>query len=90
MIVHWPGTTVLSRPSRRGLGKRSYHVLGWDTITDSPLVSLDGHLGVVKDGNFIDVMTKTLYFDLLKFPWDLQKTAFGYFSASRPVDRLFS
>ncbi|MGA3085250.1 MAG: DUF362 domain-containing protein [Thermodesulfobacteriota bacterium] len=67
---------------QRGLGKRSYHVLGWDTISDAPLVSLDGHLGVVKESNFIGVVTKTLYFDLLKFPWDLQKTAFSYFSAN--------
>ena len=65
----------------RGLGKRSYHVLGWDTLTESPLVSLEGHLGRVKDGIFVDVITDTLYFDLFKFSWDLQKTAFGYFSA---------
>jgi hypothetical protein len=69
----------------RGLGKRSYHVLGWDTISEAPLVSLDGHLGIVKEGNFIDLVTGALYFDLLKLPWDLQKTAFGYFSA---VDQL--
>ncbi len=69
----------------RGLGKRAYHVLGWDAVTDSPLVSLEGHLGRVKDGIFIDVNTKSLYFGFFKFPWDLQKTAFGYLSA---VDQL--
>jgi hypothetical protein len=66
---------------RRGLGKRAYHVLGRDSVNDSPLVSIEGHLGRVKDRTFIDVITKALYFDLFKFPWDLQKTAMGYFSS---------
>ena len=65
----------------RGLGKRAYHVRGWDTLTDSPMVSLEGHLGRVEDGAFIDVITDVLYFDLFKFPWDLQKTSLGYLSA---------
>jgi hypothetical protein len=69
----------------RGLGKRAYHVLGWDAVNNDPLVSLEGHLGRVEDGSFVDVITKPLYFDIFKFPWDLQKTAFGYFSA---VDQL--
>jgi len=69
----------------RGLGKRAYYVLGRDIVTDSPLISLDGHLGRVKEGAFVDVITKALYFDIFKFPWDLQKTAFGYLSA---VDQL--
>jgi hypothetical protein len=69
----------------RGLGKRAYHVLGWDTISNNPLVTIEGHLGRVKEGVFIDVITNALYFDFYKFPWDLQKTAFGYFSA---VDTL--
>ncbi|MBI4766996.1 MAG: DUF362 domain-containing protein, partial [Deltaproteobacteria bacterium] len=70
---------------KRGLGKRAYHVLGWDVINDHPLVSIEGHLGRVKDGIFTDVITKSLYFDLFKFAWDLQKTALGYFSA---IDEL--
>jgi len=65
----------------RGLGKRVYHVLGWDAVAGSPLVSLDGHLGRVKDGAFIDGITKTLYYGLYKFPWDMQKTAMAYLSA---------
>ncbi len=69
----------------RGLGKRAYHVLGWDVVTNSPLVSLEGHMGRVKDGAFVDVITKALYYGIYKFPWDLQKTAFGYLSA---VDQL--
>ena len=66
---------------RRGLGRRAYHALGWDKLTDSPLASIEGHLGRVKDRTFFDVITNALYFDLFKFPWDLQKTAMGYFSA---------
>jgi hypothetical protein len=69
----------------RGLGKRAYHVLGWDMINNCPLISLDGHLGGSKDGTFVDVITKSLYFSIFKFPWDLQKTALGYLSA---VDQL--
>ncbi len=69
----------------RGLGKRIYHVVGRDLVTDSPLISLNGHLGRVKDGTFVDVITKALYFDIFKFPWDLQRTVFGYLSA---VDQL--
>jgi hypothetical protein len=70
---------------KRGLGKRKYYVVGHDVASDSPMVSVDGHLGVVSDGVFSDVITKNLYFDVFKFPWDLQKTAFSYFDA---VDSL--
>jgi len=69
----------------RGLGQRVYHVSGWDMLTESPLVSLEGHLGRVGEGAFVDVITDVLYVDLFKFPWDLQKTAFGYLST---VDAL--
>jgi hypothetical protein len=69
----------------RGLGQRAYHVLGWDKVTACPLISIEGHLGRVKDQAFNDVIPSALYFDIMKFPWDLQKTAFGYFSA---VDQL--
>ncbi len=67
---------------KRGLGKRAYHVLGRDVMANSPLVSIEGHLGLVKDGVFNDVITQALYFDLFKFAWDLQKTALGYLSAN--------
>jgi hypothetical protein len=70
---------------KRGLGRRAYYVLGSDRISNCPLVSIDGHLGRVKDGVFVDENTRILYFDLFKLPWDLQETAFGYFSA---IDEL--
>jgi len=60
-------------------------VMGKDFLTDQPLVSLQGHLATAKEGKFTDLVTKTLFFDIYKFPWDLQRTAFHYFSA---VDML--
>ena len=67
---------------KRGLGKRDYHVLGHDVITDSPLVSLKGHLGFIKNGTFSDLITQSIYFDIYKMPWDMQKTAFKYMEAT--------
>jgi hypothetical protein len=69
----------------RGLGQRKYYVVGYDRVTDSPLASIKGHLGAVRGGEFSDVITGALYFDVYKLPWDLQKTAFSYFDA---VDQL--
>jgi len=68
-----------------GLGMRNYYVVGKDAIADSTLVSIQGHLGAVKNGTFTDLITKSLYFDVFKVPWDLQQTALHYFSA---VDEL--
>jgi len=70
---------------QRGLGERRYHTVGHDAVTDCPIVSIQGHLGAVQNGNFVDLITQNLYFDVYKMPWDLQKTAFGYLEA---VDRL--
>jgi len=69
----------------RGLGKRRYYVIGHDSVTDNPLVSLEGHLGYVKEGAFVDVVTETLFYDTFSFPWNMQKTALSYMEAS---DRL--
>lgn len=76
---------LLVEAKRRGLGEAKYRVLGWDQRENLPLLSLEGHLGRVKDGTFEDLVTESLYFDYLKFPWDLQKTALAYLAA---VDRL--
>ena len=54
-------------------------------IEDCPMASIAGHLGRIQDGNFRELITSTLYFDVFKMPWDLQLTAFRYFDA---VDRL--
>ncbi|MFO7963869.1 MAG: DUF362 domain-containing protein [Desulfobacterales bacterium] len=73
------------RSKERGLGDTDYHVIGRDGITDKPLVSVQGHLGIDDDGRFSNIITNTLYFDMFKMPWDLQKTALAYFEA---IDRL--
>jgi hypothetical protein len=77
--------SLLAAAEERGLGRRSYYVVGRDTVTDSPLVSIEGHPGTARDGRFSELITKTLYFDIYKVPWDLQQTALHYFSA---VDEL--
>ncbi len=72
---------------KRGLGRRMYHAVGKDRLTDCDIVSLRGHLGSLRDGAFQDLVTKTLYYDAYKMPWDLQLTTFSYLEA---VDRLTS
>jgi hypothetical protein len=69
----------------RGLGDTAYYVVGKDVLEDCPLASLDGHLGWVKDGVFSELITSVMYFDVLKLPWDLQKTVIGYLES---VDNL--
>lgn len=76
---------TLEQAEIRGLGQRKYHVVGHDRKAGGPMVSIMGHLGSVRDGIFTDVVTGTLFYDLYKVPWDLQKTAFSYFEA---VDEL--
>jgi hypothetical protein len=73
------------RAEERGLGVRKYYVVGWDAVTDRPLVSILGHLGSVSEGTFSDLVTENLYFNTVKMPWDLQRTAFNYLGS---IDRL--
>jgi hypothetical protein len=73
------------KAEERKLGKRKYYVVGHDHITDAPIVSVEGHLGFVKNGKFEDLITQNLFFDVYKLPWDMQKTAFAYMDA---VDTL--
>ena len=77
--------SLLAAAEERGLGRGRYYVVGRDAVTNRPLVSIEGHPGTVGDGRFSELVTKTLYFDIYKVPWDLQQTAFHYFSA---VDEL--
>ena len=73
------------RAEARGLGQMQYCVTGRDLIHDVPLVSVRGHLGMLRAGGFQDLVTKTLFYDIFKVPWDLQKTSFSYMAA---VDQL--
>lgn len=70
---------------KRNLGKLHYYVFGHDCITNSPIVSLKGHLGTIQNNEFSDLITKALFFDVFKMPWDMQRTAFAYMDA---VDQL--
>jgi len=74
-----------ARAEQRGLGKRSYHVVGRDGITGHPLASFRGRLGSVEGSRFNEIFTAALYADTYKMPWDLQQTFFGYMDA---VDTL--
>lgn len=76
---------LFSMAESRGLGARSYHALGWDMAAHAPIISLDGHLGRVEEGAFVDIVTATLFYDVYKISWDLQKTVFGYFSSCDAV-----
>lgn len=68
----------LAKAEERGLGKRQYHAIGHDASSDAPIISLQGHLGSMKNGVFSDLITTTIFYDTLKFPWDMQKTALSY------------
>ena len=70
---------------RRGIGKEEYHILGWDTLSEAALASLDGHLGRVKDSRFEELMTGTMYYNPSCMLWDMQKTVLSYAEAH---DRL--
>jgi len=74
-----------AKAEQRGLGVRQYYVVGEDRVAGIPMVTVAGHLGSVREGVFTDHFTKTLYVDLSKMPWDLQKTTFSYLDA---VDQL--
>jgi hypothetical protein len=65
----------------RGVGQQNYHVVGWDSLTATPLASLEGHLGRIDDGQFHELITQTMYFNLGCLLWDLQKTILSYAKA---------
>jgi hypothetical protein len=76
---------TFERAEKRGLGEMSYYATGYDILTDSPIISLKGHLGSVINNYFSDIVTSTLFYDTYKVPWDLQRTALNYLAA---VDEL--
>ncbi|MFX0082500.1 MAG: DUF362 domain-containing protein [Candidatus Hodarchaeota archaeon] len=76
---------TFERAEKRGLGQMNYYVNGYDVLTDSPIISLKGHLGSIKNDTFSDIITKTLFYDTYKIAWDLQRTALSYLAI---VDEL--
>ena len=69
----------------RGLGVQDFYVVGRDLWEGGRLASVEHRLGRIEDGVFTELLTKTLYFAILKPLWDLQATSLAYLDAS---DRL--
>ena len=65
----------------RGVGQQKYYVIGWDSLTETPLASLKGHLGRIDDEKFLELMTNTMYYNPSCMLWDLQKTILSYAKA---------
>jgi len=63
---------------KRGVGQQKYYVVGWDSLTQTPLASLMGHLGRIDNRQFLELMTKTRYFNLGCLIWDMQETILSY------------
>jgi len=77
---------LLWQAEKAGLGKSAYYVIGQDGITGNPLSSHEGRLGYLNNGTFQEIVTKSLYWDIYKMPWDMQKTFFGYLEAADQVE----
>ncbi len=69
----------------RAVGRQNYYVVGWDSLTETPLASMAGHLGRIQDGVFKELMTTTMYYNPTCMLWDMQKTILSYAEAH---DRL--
>lgn len=63
---------------KKGLGLTKYHVLGFDTVTKCPLISINGHLGYLKNNAFNDLITQTLYYNATSFLHHLQPSCLNY------------
>lgn len=69
----------------RGVGQQKYYVVGWDSLTRTPLASIKGHLGRIDDKKFLELMTHTMYFNYGTILQDFQK---GVFSYAKACDQL--
>jgi hypothetical protein len=65
----------------RGVGRQNYYVVGWDSLTGTPMASLAGHLGRIENGEFKELMTMTMYYNPICMLWDMQKTVLSYAEA---------
>ena len=73
---------LFEEAERRGLGVRKYYGVGFDSVAQKQLFTVKGHLGTEDGGEFTDLITGTMYYDMFKFPWDMQKSTFSYLEAS--------
>lgn len=67
---------------KRGLGQREYYATGRDAVAGAPLVSVRGHLGLLENGKFSELMTAEFYRNAAKFLWDCQLTVLSYLEAN--------
>jgi len=65
----------------RAVGQQQYYVVGWDSLTDTPLASLQGHLGRIDRMGFQELLTTTMYYNPSCMLWDMQKTLLSYAEA---------
>jgi hypothetical protein len=72
---------LYSYAEKRGVGKQKYYIVGWDSLTETPLASLGGHLGRIDNEKFTELMTKTMYYNPSTILHDLQKTILSYAKA---------
>lgn len=62
----------------RGIGQKSYYVTGFDTLTNTPFVSLNGHLGRIESDQFAELITNTLYYNPTTLLHHLQLMVLSY------------
>lgn len=72
---------LLKSAEERGLGRQEYYAIGADS-TGAEIVSIEGRMGTVDGDTFKEIVTETLFFGVMKFPWDMQATALGFLKAS--------
>ncbi len=65
----------------RGVGQQQYYITGWDSVTCTPLASLEGHLGRIENIRFVELMTENMYYNPSCMLWDMQKTILSYAEA---------
>jgi hypothetical protein len=65
-----------------GIGRQNYHVIGWDEIKQTPLKSVNGHIGWLEEGKFTELITDTFYYNPGNILWGLQKTSLAYLKAN--------
>jgi hypothetical protein len=80
-----PRSGLFRCAEERGIGQQDYHVVGLDRGTQTPLASLQGHLGRIAGDRFVELFTHNLYYCGTKILWDLQETVLQY---ARANDRL--
>lgn len=65
----------------RGVGQLQYYVTGWDSETDTPMASIEGHLGRVEYGVFSELITKAFYYNYYTILHDIQRSILSYAKA---------